>query len=293
MLQGNHANFDNSGLISAHRTGNAIGVLVDHANDGTATFTNTGRITGSSGVNLQLSAGIQFFNHGVVQSEINAFRLSGRSVHLVNVGRIEGEVHAFDFAQQVDNSGALTSNVLLGFVHVVQVGSGSGSVSGVVLGEDGNDRVTGGSGIDRLYGGNGNNRLNGGGDDVLAVGDGDNRLSGGDGDDILTVGVGNPILTGGTGNDRMTGGLCANAFRFGSGNGKGGDDKNIAFGFVSGHDAIDLSALGLTDLASMVAEGDVTTRNLLPIIHLRDAMGGAIWLYQTDIATLDVGDFLF
>ncbi len=71
-------------------------------------------------------------------------------------------------------------------------------------GEDGNDSLNGGEGNDTLYGGTGNDRLVGWlGDDILR---------GEAGDDVLLGGEGNDTLSGGSGSDKLTGGTGADSF---------------------------------------------------------------------------------
>lgn len=97
------------------------------------------------------------------------------------------------------------------------------SISSVIAGNSGNDRIAGGHGADWLWGGsgndtiwgqNGNDEIHGGyGNDYLYAGAGDDRIFGEghrdviygqDGDDALIGGVGaNDYLVGGSGDDRF------------------------------------------------------------------------------------------
>jgi Ca2+-binding RTX toxin-like protein len=77
-----------------------------------------------------------------------------------------------------------------------------GSGDDVVVGTDGDDRLSGGAGNDVLCGGAGADELSGGsGDDVLYGEAGDDRLLGGSGDDVLNGGDGIDALFGGSGDD--------------------------------------------------------------------------------------------
>lgn len=67
-----------------------------------------------------------------------------------------------------------------------------------LLGRDGNDILAGGAGEDLLYGGAGNDNLDGG--------DGEDFLDGDYGNDVLLGGNGEDFLGGGSGNDKLDGG---------------------------------------------------------------------------------------
>ena len=73
--------------------------------------------------------------------------------------------------------------------------------------------------------------------DLLFGGNGNDRLNGGSGSDVLIGGKGNDVLTGGSGNDRFV--FDQRDF---------GQDTIIDF---SGGDVIDVSGLGITDLATL------------------------------------------
>ncbi|MHC2384712.1 Ca2+-binding RTX toxin-like protein [Bradyrhizobium liaoningense] len=77
----------------------------------------------------------------------------------------------------------------------------------VLAGLGGDDQLDGGEGDDTLSGGDGDDTLLGGaGDDTLDGGADDDRLAGGDGDDTLTGGEGDDVLVGGEGYDTLQGG---------------------------------------------------------------------------------------
>ncbi|MEY9180017.1 ExeM/NucH family extracellular endonuclease [Bradyrhizobium sp. USDA 313] len=74
-------------------------------------------------------------------------------------------------------------------------------------GGEGDDALSGGAGDDTLLGGAGDDTLDGGADDDrLAGGDGDDTLTGGEGDDVLIGGEGYDTLQGGDGNDELLAG---------------------------------------------------------------------------------------
>jgi Ca2+-binding RTX toxin-like protein len=75
-----------------------------------------------------------------------------------------------------------------------------------MVGNGGDDTLTGGAEDDTIYGGEGNDSLEGGDDDDFLYGDADNdTLHGQAGDDKLYGGTGDDFLYGGTGNDRLHG----------------------------------------------------------------------------------------
>ncbi len=86
----------------------------------------------------------------------------------------------------------------------------------LMIGNSGNDTLSGREGSDTLYGDAGNDRLNGGnGDDFLRGGEGNDRLDGGvgndnvageGGSDTIILGSGNDWASGGAGNDDIDGG---------------------------------------------------------------------------------------
>lgn len=136
-----------------------------------------------------------------------------------------------------------------------------GNDKDTLLGGEGADDLDGNQGNDLIDGGIGNDTLNGGNDnDTLIGGDGNDDLTGGGGNDLLDGGIGNDTLKGSSGNDTLIGDAGADELR-----GNGGDDvfvfnaitdstlgaMDTIFGFHSGDNHIDLSALdiGFGDLA--------------------------------------------
>ncbi|NHH87270.1 Leukotoxin [Cobetia sp. MB87] len=122
----------------------------------------------------------------------------------------------------------------------------------VLIGTSGNDTLTGdGDGpfyADYLIGQGGNDILSGGvGSDRLEGGSGNDTLRGGTGNDILSGGEGDDLLVGGSGNDILTGGDGADTFQWLSGhdiNSEGGMATDTITDFsVADGDVIDLSDL--------------------------------------------------
>jgi len=72
----------------------------------------------------------------------------------------------------------------------------------ILVGGNGNDKLSGRKGDDTILGGGGKDKLSGGkGDDVLEGGSGNDKLSGGKGDDVLDGGAGSDKVKGGKGDD--------------------------------------------------------------------------------------------
>ena len=85
-----------------------------------------------------------------------------------------------------------------------------------IVGNGGNDNLTGGEKNDQMYGGDGVDTLYGlGGDVYLSGGAGVDYLFGGEGNDRISAGEGNDQLFGGNGNDFMGGGADGNDYMFG------------------------------------------------------------------------------
>ncbi|MDH2421082.1 VCBS domain-containing protein [Cobetia litoralis] len=153
----------------------------------------------------------------------------------------ERSTDSFDYVT-VDNDGdtnASSVSIDVDKLSVLIGTSGNESLTGdgdgpfyadYLIGQGGNDTLSGGEGSDRLEGGSGNDTLRGGaGNDIL---------SGGEGDDLLVGGAGNDILTGGDG---------ADTFQWLSGhdiNSEGGMATDTITDFsVADGDVIDLSDL--------------------------------------------------
>lgn len=119
-------------------------------------------------------------------------------------------------------AGLTTSGVPL----VVQATAGDDSLNGThatmalsLLGEAGNDILTGSALSDTVQGGIGNDTLRGlAGNDVLEGGEGSDRLLGADGNDLLLGGDGNDTMLGGAGADMLDLGTGVDRADGGAGN---------------------------------------------------------------------------
>ncbi len=113
-------------------------------------------------------------------------------------------------------TGTLNGDILDG-------GDGDDLISGdrgedSIRGGAGNDTLSGDLGDDQLFGGDGVDSLTGGvGDDILRGGNDDDRLNGNSGNDTLEGELGNDTLLGGSGNDLARGGAGADSIKGQSG----------------------------------------------------------------------------
>ncbi len=121
----------------------------------------------------------------------------------------------------------------------------------VLQGLEGNDRLDGGASNDTLYGGAGNDTLLGGLDvDTLNGEDGDDRLDGGAGYDTLNGGAGADTLLIGAEGDRATGGTGSDVFVLASPVSQR-DSVSVSLSDFKAEDRLDVSALGIADLATL------------------------------------------
>ena len=105
--------------------------------------------------------------------------------------------------------------------------------SGDVLGNAGNDRITGGDTDERFYGGADNDTLSGGGGKDKLYGDsGDDQIDAGNGNDQAFGGTGHDTIDGGNNNDRLNGDSGDDVIFGGRGNdvASGGDDDDYLSG---------------------------------------------------------------
>ena len=105
--------------------------------------------------------------------------------------------------------------------------AGAGVAKVSMIGERGNDRLTGNELASTLIGGEDEDVLNGGaGDDFLDGGTGNDTLNGESGNDALGGADGNDTMNGGTGNDELTGGDGSDTMN--------GNDGNDSFHAIDG-----------------------------------------------------------
>ncbi|MGB0629773.1 MAG: beta strand repeat-containing protein, partial [Alphaproteobacteria bacterium] len=131
---------------------------------------------------------------------------------------------------------------------VASSGLGFGHFYGLAA-TSGDDTLTGTEGVDNFDGLGGADTLNGnGGTDLLRGGGGNDIIYGGAGNDDLFGDAGNDTLDGGLGDDHIRGGAGRDIFVLSSGFG----DDTIA-DFTVGFDTIDVSALGIADFSTLLA----------------------------------------
>jgi Ca2+-binding RTX toxin-like protein len=123
---------------------------------------------------------------------------------------------------------------------------------------------------------------------VTHLGDaGDNSLTGTGGADIMIGAQGNDTLDGGGGADRLVGATGDDLFVFNNG---GGDDTIVDFAAGAGtEDAIDVSAFGYADLASLLAATNDVGGDAVIQLDVDDS----VTLLGVSEAQLHDDDFLF
>ncbi|MFT3953323.1 MAG: calcium-binding protein [Piscinibacter sp.] len=184
----NHVAISNSGSI----TGKLSGIAISAGAAQVVSITNTGTISSDEkGVWLLNATGAQpvITNSGTIKGGTHSILAeSGDRLMVTNTGQLIGDVVGTSINQRdlVDNNGSITGNVRLGSDSDTY--RGTGTVSGTVFGEDGDDTLAGGLGADRLHGGNGSDRLTGnGGNDRLDGSLGSDQMAGGAGSDLYIV----------------------------------------------------------------------------------------------------------
>ncbi len=183
---------------------------------------------------------------------------------------------------------------------------GSNQISNTINGLGGNDHIYGLSGDDSLLGGAGNDMMDGGWDDDILRGQvGNDRLYGGLGNDNIYGDADGDIIDGGNGEDRLRGGDGDDVIG-------GGDDSNTDYlwgnhgadvfvfadgigsdrilDFENGFDVLDFS-----DNSAFNNFADVSAGMTQSGSHVRlqvDAQN-VVFIYNTDLADIDAGDFVF
>jgi Ca2+-binding RTX toxin-like protein len=164
MFFDSSADYDvtNSGAIH----GREFGIYAFSSVDGN-TIVSSGLIEGKSGITLAPSGSLATTIHdrpaGVIKGVESAITTGGgANIVLDNRGTIAGDIkcQAFDANDAVGNAGKIIGEVYLGYGNDTFLGQGGSS--GKVLGEAGNDFLTGGSKDDGLDGGAGRDTLTGG-----------------------------------------------------------------------------------------------------------------------------------
>ncbi|MEO0681345.1 MAG: hypothetical protein AAF192_13135 [Pseudomonadota bacterium] len=272
-------------------------------------FLNAGQVSADlEAVLIENASTISFTNSGVIFSQTRAVLVEASDVIVQNSGEMIGAgaaaealfvddastlvlnnsglvtsnnvaVRAGALVDIVRNRGDITGDVTLGAGDDVYLGRAGGAVHGTVLGEAGEDALTGSSADDTFDGGDDVDVLRGRrGDDVLAGGVGADTLYGARGDDTLDGGLWRDELRGGRGDDLLTGGDGIDTFII---NRRNGDD--VIADFVLGTDVLRLTSFRFADFSevlgvSYVADGGV-------MIELDDYGGGSVELENLAYAT--------
>lgn len=188
---GEFARIVNAGAISGSEAGIRIkGLPATLLNQGTINAQNGPAVLSDSEQNVRLVnsgtiASLLPVNSGAVTA-IDLKGVFGGGAHeLRNLGQILGDVQMGDQLDQVRNRGLIEGELRLDLGNDLYNGRG-GQVTGQVLGEEGNDRMTAGDAADDFHGGQGADQLSGGG--------GDDQLRGATGSDTLTGRAGGDVF---------------------------------------------------------------------------------------------------
>ncbi|MEM8616042.1 MAG: hypothetical protein AAGF20_03805 [Pseudomonadota bacterium] len=162
-----------------------------------------------------------------------------------NSGTMIGRLFMFEGDDVVVNSGFIEGLVSMGEGNDTYDGR-RGTVTGEILGLEGDDTLFGGAGEEIIRGGADNDTIRGGGArDELYGEDGNDLILGQDGKDLLDGGAGEDELRGGDGEDSLIGGAGEDTLLGGFGDDRldGGDDNDL----LRGNKGEDLAFGGLGD----------------------------------------------
>jgi serralysin len=173
----------NSGILD----GNELGM----SGSGTSRLINTGQIL-TTGIDMRSEGAALLINQGTLINRDGSGALIMTSLTA---------------ADTVLNGGGILGRIELGDGDDIFENTGTGFVSGRVLGEAGLDTLVGGEGADQMEGGGGSDVLIGrGGDDVLTGDGGADHILAGLGSDVVYGGTANDTINGGGGDDTLDGG---------------------------------------------------------------------------------------
>lgn len=178
-----------------------------------------------------------------------------------------------DGVDTLDYSGIVTPAiaviVTLGAANVFTKVTGAGDAAGDTI-----------ANFENVIGDAGNDSLTGNADD--------NTLSGGAGNDKLAGNDGNDVLTGGAGNDTLTGGNDSDRFVYSA-----GDGRDTVTDFAPGVDQIDLASFGFANFSTDVQPhlSQVGTDVVLDL-HDGGHPNDVITLKNATVGALSAGDVL-
>ncbi|MGI5180839.1 lamin tail domain-containing protein [Dactylosporangium sp. CA-152071] len=252
----------------------------DPANATFATAAVSGRIVGTGGRTVAVSAGpsssVRFdVGAGTAPAEVQlsgsdaAIRFGEGSyllTGLVGVSTLAGDAATVAVTARsvpvtfsvpaggsLELTDALTGIRHTGAVTVQAAGLTCGAVDAVVVGTTGNDRLAGTAGNDLIVGRGGNDTVTGGGgSDCVVTGPGNDVITTAGGDDLIDAGGGNNVVDAGagantviaaSGNDVITTGAGDDRIEAGGGNNviRAGDGNNVVV-TASGNDSITTGA---------------------------------------------------
>ena len=251
VMQGSDNRIENSGVLSGNGIDVSTGYGIQLNGAGATTILNSGEIN-ASGFGIRgttLTDTIKIVNSGTIQSD------SASAIVLINSG-------IPTFGHTIVNTGNILGDIKLGNGDDVYNGR-SGFVSGTILGEDGDDIITGGEAADVIDGGSGANEIRSlGGDDVITTGDdadfivagfGDDEIISGNGDDTIRGGDGEDEINGQGGVDFIQGGNGNDYIRMGNGDGQRGEG-NAGDDYIAGGNQKDV-LLGGADEDELLGQG--------------------------------------
>ncbi|AUQ72880.1 calcium-binding protein [Phaeobacter inhibens] len=214
-----------------------------------------------------------------------------------------------------DTGATAGNNVLSGGAGLDNIDGGEGN--DILRGGGDADDIAGGAGNDTIFAGNGDDVavtggagedliFGGAGDDSVTGGDDNDELRGGDGDDTLEGDDGNDVLRGGEGADSLDGGNGKDFLYTSKGDGDvltGGDGNDVfvlkaATGtttvtdFVVGDDKMDVSELGYTSVADVMANAYELGAGGAGVVIEIDA-DTSVTLDNVTLASLGELDFVF
>lgn len=240
--------FLNKGTITATQLDPAFGLATGVMFGWHTTFENQGTITGGYALRLQGGSGhlsgltYQFINSGTMNGIVDlggTYAAPGREV-LHNSGTIRGDVNFGAEGDTLDGMGGTIVGVVHGNDGDDRLSGGIGTVT--IFGDAGADTIGGVAGSSYLRGDAGNDSISGGtgfddingnmGNDTAHGNDGDDWVVGGKDQDLLTGDNGFDIVYGNLGDDTISGDAGADWVRGGQGDDSvsGGDGDDWLWG---------------------------------------------------------------